>query len=93
MPNSLRIPPTPENRSYLKLLRTAEATRWTEQPTQEDTRTLRLASVTESVTETWLLRILGIVALTAAAYAIINVSWLFDSWTALAKWTELAIGG
>ena len=91
-PNSVRIPATAGNQGYLKLLRKAEYANWNGQPVEQSSHSPRLPSMTESRTERWVLRLLGVVAIATAGYAIIDSSWLFESWASFARWARFAIG-
>jgi hypothetical protein len=92
LPNSIRIPTTPENQRYLKLLREAEQARWRTTDAQDDVLTTRLPSVKDSRTERWLMRFVGVISLAAVGYAVMDSTRLVESWPAFAEWVKFAIG-
>ena len=92
LPNSIRIPTTPENQRYLKLLREAEQARWRTADAQDDVFTTRLPSVKDSRMEGLLMRFVGVIALAAVGYAVMDSTRLVESWPAFAEWVKFAIG-
>jgi hypothetical protein len=94
LPNSIRIPATPENRSYLKLLRRAEEAWWKTTGVQEEDSTPgnSLPSADHSETEDWLMGIMAIISLATVSYVIMDSTRLLESWSGFVTWVRFAVG-
>jgi hypothetical protein len=95
LPNSIRVPATPDNRSYLRLLRHAEESRWkaTDVQVHEGTHDSKLPSAIDFGAEAWLMRIVGTISLVALAYATVDSIQLAKSWAGFVEWVKFAVGG
>jgi hypothetical protein len=94
-PNSIRVPATAANRSYLRLLRNAEESQWKTSgaPVNEATHDTRLPSAIDFRAEAWLMRIMGTISLVALAYAGMVSFQLAESWAGFVNWVRFVVGG
>lgn len=90
LPNSIRLPVTPENRNYLKLLRKDEEERW--KTTNVAVSSTSLSPGKDSNAEAWLMRFVGAISLATVGYAVLDSTRLVDSWSAFTGWVRFAIG-
>lgn len=94
-PNSIRVPATPDNRSYLKLVRNAEESRWkcTGAQVDEDSHHTQLPSANDFRAEAWLMRIVGAISFVTLAYATMDSIQLAKSWAGFVDWVRFVVGG
>ncbi|MCZ7634862.1 MAG: hypothetical protein M5U12_01585 [Verrucomicrobia bacterium] len=78
VPPSLRTPPRPENRAYLRALRAAEAAAWEAQDRTKVRTTPRLEA--EDVAEGRWFVVLGLIGAGTVAYGLWTTGWLFQNW-------------
>jgi hypothetical protein len=95
-PNSIRIPATPGNRRYLKMLRKAEDVWWksTGVQVQEGCSTPDTppSSASNSGTEDWLMGVVAAISLAAVSCAITDSARLVQSWSGFVAWVRFAVG-
>lgn len=90
VPPSLRTPPRPENRAYLRALRAAEVAAWEAQDRPAVRAFPRLEA--EEVAEGRWFAVLGLIGAGAVAYGLWTTGWLVQHWDRFVAFAHRLLG-